>query len=80
MLIQQAMLALPAGSEMHRDATQAVQRLSRHIAQGQPTAGAQQTGAGDLMRAIIQNALAQRVQQNQGGRPPMPTTPSLPGA
>lgn len=86
-LIQQALGGLEAGTPVHRDALNALNRLSRHLAQGAPTAGVQQTQLGDLMRMVMRSALLgnlqrqQRGQQGAGTSPqaPMPSTP-LPGA
>jgi hypothetical protein len=84
-LIQQAALGLPAGSPMHRDATRAVGSLSRHLQQGQPTAGVQQTQLGDLLRMVAKSGLLQMLrgqggqQDGDAGAPPMPSTP-LPGS
>ena len=84
-LIQQALQGLPVGSELHRDALNAVNRLSRHMPQGTPTAGVQQTMLQNLLRATARNALLQRVMAQQGGggggqgAAPPPSTP-LPGA
>lgn len=80
-MIQQALPGLPAGSEMHRDALQAVSRLSRHLPQGGPTEGVQQTMIQNLLRNQQRNAILQRVmaQQGQGPGPMAPSTPT-PGA
>lgn len=90
-MMQQALPGLGTGTPAYRDTLRALQSLSRHIAQGQPTAGLQQTQIGDLLRGVARNALlakimqAHRQQQEQGGgdqggpAPPMPSTP-LPGA
>lgn len=81
-LMQDALQGLPAGSPSHRDVLRALNSLSRHIAQGQPTAGVQQTQLQDMLRNTMKNALLQKIAGNQGqGKPPAPTpsTP-LPGA
>ena len=66
--IQKAIMSLPPGSPLHKDALQAVQRLSRHLPQGAPTEGVQQTGMKDLLRNILQNSFLGRImQQLQGG-------------
>jgi len=85
-MIQQALPGLAAGSEIHRDALQAITRLSRHMPQGEPTAGVQQTQLQDMLRMLARNALLQRVmaqQQAGGGGPPQaptPPSPAMPGA
>jgi hypothetical protein len=90
-MLQAALPSLPAGGPVHTSVLRAVQQLSRHMAQGQPTAGAQQTAMGDTLRNMLRNALLSRIMQGQqqqrgqqGGEgmmppPPMPSTP-LPGA
>lgn len=92
-MIQTALNNLPTGSEVHRDALQAVNRLSRHMPQGSPTAGVQQTMLKDLLSQTVRNAVLQRVMAQRGagdgggaaGSPgggataPPPSTP-LPGA
>jgi hypothetical protein len=81
-MLQNALPALGMGTEQHRDVLQAVQRLSRHMPQGIPTAGAQQTAIQDLMKNTIRNAMMQRLMANQqgGGQQPMPPSTPLPGA
>jgi hypothetical protein len=79
--IQEAMMSLPIGSELHRAANKAVSDLSKHF-QGptDATGPAQQTMAQDNLRALAQRALLQRVMQNSGGAPTnQPSTPQ-PGA
>ena len=81
-MIQAALPGLPTGSEVHRDALQAVNRLSRHMPQGSPTAGNQQTMLQDLLRSTARNAILQKVMAQRGGGStgaPAPSTP-LPGA
>jgi hypothetical protein len=68
-VIQQALPNLAAGSEQHKDAVKAVQALSRHLPQGAPTAGVQQTQLSDLLRNTIRNALMQRLMMQRGRRP-----------
>lgn len=90
-MLQQALPGLAQGSPVHRDVLRALQSLSRHMAQGSPTAGVQQTQMKDMLRSLAQNALLAKImgQQQQGGgqgappgampQAPMPSTP-LPGA
>ena len=81
-MIQDALPGLGTGSPAYRDATRALHTLSKHIAQGQPSAGVQQTGLQDMLRNTAKNALLQKIMANQSrGRPPapVPSTP-LPGA
>lgn len=70
-LIQQALPSLPQGSPIHTSALRAVQQVSRHLGQGQPTAGVQQTQLRDLLQSTIRNALLQKIMQQgqqQGGQ------------
>jgi hypothetical protein len=90
-MLQQALSGLQPGTPVHRDVLRALQSLSRHMAQGAPTAGVQQTQLKDMLRAVARNALLSNImgQQQQGGgqgapagamaQAPMPSTP-LPGA
>lgn len=86
-MLQAALPSLATGSQQHRDVLRAVSQLSRHLPQGAPTAGVQQTQIQDLLRNTIRNALMQKLMQKRGGQggggqeqqPPTPSTP-LPGA
>jgi hypothetical protein len=90
-MLTSALPNLAAGSQQHRDALRAMQTLSRHLPQGAPTAGVQQTQIGDLLRNTLRNAITQKIMQQRGGgaggppgggggpQPPMPSTP-MPGA
>jgi hypothetical protein len=90
-MMQSALSGLQPGTPVHRDVLRALQSLSRHMAQGQPTVGVQQTQLQDMLRGLLRNALLSKVmgQQGQQGGPggpagampqaPMPSTP-LPGA
>jgi hypothetical protein len=92
-MMQSALTGLQPGTPVHRDVLRALQSLSKHMAQGQPTAGVQQTQLQDLLRNVVKNAMLSRImgQQQQGGQggqegpagampqAPMPSTP-LPGA
>ena len=82
-MLQNALPALGIGTEQHKDVLQAVQRLSRHMPQGIPTAGAQQTATQDMLKNNIRNALLQRIMANQGqggGQQAMQPSTPLPGA
>ena len=93
-MLQNALPSLPAGSQQHKDVLKSLTTLSRHLPQGAPTAGVQQTQLGDMLRNTIRNALMQRIMSQRGGggtpggpgptapgapQPPPPSTP-LPGA
>lgn len=74
-LMQQALPSLGTGSPQHKDAIKAISSLSRHLPQGAPTAGAQQTQLMDMLRSTMRNALLQKLMaQKQGGQggPPGP--------
>lgn len=89
-MLQAALPSLPAGSQQHKDVLKALQSLSKHLPQGAPVAGVQQTQIGDMLRNTVKNALLQRIMANRGGgggapggppgggQPPMPSSP-LPG-
>ena len=80
-MLQGALPNLAMGGDVHRDVINAVNRLSRHLPQGIPTAGAQQMGIRDMLRNTQRNALLQRILAMRGGQggPPQPSMP-LPGA
>lgn len=87
-MLQQALPGLPPGSPVHKDTIQSIQRVSRHLPQGAPTAGVQRTHLQDMMQNLVKNALLQRIMGQQKGQPgggqgggnaPMPSTP-LPGS
>jgi hypothetical protein len=65
--IQQAIQGLEPGSPLHRDALQAVTRLSRHLPQGAPTAGVQMTGMRDLMQQIMRSPFMAQIMQQLSG-------------
>ena len=65
--IQEAIQGLQPGTPLHRDALQAVTRLSRHLPAGAPTAGVQLTSARDLIRQIMQSPFMGQVMRQIGG-------------
>lgn len=68
-LIHQALPSLEAGSQPHKDAIKALTSITRHLPQGAPTAGVQQTQLGDMLRNTMRNALLQRIMQQRQGAP-----------
>ena len=66
-MIQQALPSLPQGSPIHTSALRAAAQLSRHVGQGQPTAGVQQTQMRDLLQNIVRHAMLQRIMASQRG-------------
>jgi hypothetical protein len=86
-MLQSALPNLASGSQQHKDVIGAIGRLSRHLPQGAPTAGVQQTQLMDLLRNTVRNAIMQKLMSQRGGQqppgqeqqPPVPSTP-LPGA
>jgi hypothetical protein len=68
-MIHQALPNLDASSPMHKDAVKALTAITKHLPQGAPTAGVQQTQLGDMLRNTIKNALLQKImaQRQQGG-------------
>jgi hypothetical protein len=80
-IIQSALQNLQPGSQPWKDANGALGRLGRHLPEGAPTAGVQQTQIGDMLRNTVRNSLLQRIMQqkpNQGGGPGGPGSP-IPG-
>ena len=69
-MLQAALPNLGTGSKQHTDCLKALQSLSKHLPQGAPTAGVQQTQLQDLLRNTIRNAMMQRLigQQSGGGQ------------
>jgi hypothetical protein len=65
-IIHQALPNLEAGSKPHNDATKALGFISRHLPQGAPTAGLQQTQLQDMLRNTQRNPLVQKIMQQQG--------------
>jgi hypothetical protein len=90
-MIRDALSGVPPGSPLYNDVVRAMSRLSRHLPQGQPTAGVESTQLRDLLRAAMKNAFMGPLGRMMGGaggqggapgggaQPPMPSTP-LPGA
>lgn len=84
-MLQQALPGLMPGSPVHKDVVRAISSVSRHVSQGQPTAGVQQTQLKDLLQNTVRQALLSRIMQQQGGQQPQdqgaPAGPSpIPGA
>lgn len=78
-LIQEAMMGLPIGSDIHSAAVKAIRDLSRHVPVGPSTQGVQQTAGADAARNNIQQALLRAIVGQSGPQPMPPSTP-LPGA
>jgi hypothetical protein len=70
--------ALPGlmGHPAYQDVLKGLQRISRHLPQGSPTAGVQRTQLQDLLQNVIKNALLHRIigqqQPKPGGSPDQP--------
>ncbi|HEX3524765.1 MAG TPA: hypothetical protein VHT52_22085 [Stellaceae bacterium] len=67
-MITNALPGLGADTPVYKAALNALRQLSRHLGQGAPTAGVQQTQLQDMLRKTIQNAMLQRVMQQQAGQ------------
>jgi hypothetical protein len=80
-MIQQALGGLQAGTPIHKDALRAVQSLSRHLNQGQPTVGVQRTQLQDMLQSVARNALLSSImgQQKQARDPGAPAGAMPPG-
>jgi len=68
-IIRVALAGLPAGSQPYRDAINAMNRLSRHLPQGAPTAGAEATGFVDMLRQTLRGALMPQIMKMMQGGP-----------
>jgi len=80
-MLQNALPGLGTGGEAHSAVLTAIRALSRHVPQGEPTAGVQQTQLQDMLRQTMRNALLQRVMAQQGGgQQPMSPSVPMPGA
>lgn len=91
-LLKQALPGLLPGSPIEQDVLKITQRMSRHLPQGQPAAGVQQTQLMDLLRNVLKNALLQKImgqmrpgrgmgqEQVQTGGPSVGGAPQIPGA
>lgn len=80
-MIQLAMVELPIGSDVHKDALRASELLSKNVNMGKETEGITQTGVGQLLQQIARQAMMARSQgQGAQGPPAMPPTQPLPGA
>lgn len=84
-MLQQALPGLQVNTPVQQDVLRALQRLSKHVPQGMPAVGVQQTQLTDLLKNVMKNALLARImgQQGQqpGGGPAQPAGQSpLPGA
>jgi hypothetical protein len=69
-MMQHAALGLAAGSPVWRDVQKAITSMGRHLPQGAPTAGVQQTNVKDLLRRLVQGSFLQKIQQQQQQAPP----------
>lgn len=78
--LKQAVPGLPSNSPMLRDVSRAINSLSRHVPQGAPSAGVQQTHMQDQIKEIAKNTLFQRLiaqqQPTPGLGPGHPAGPS----
>jgi hypothetical protein len=78
-LIQEAMMGLPVGSDIHRAANKAVGDLARHVPVGPMTQGVQRTAGQDLRRQQVAQALMGAI-GGQAGPQSMPPATPFPGA
>ena len=79
-MLQEAMRGMPPNMPAFKDINQAIGRLSRHVAQGAPTAGNQMTMLRDLIRGLMRNFNLQQVMAQQGGGQGQPGAPGGGGA
>ena len=78
--IQEALMSLPLGSELHRAALKATTDLSKHFQGPTDATGPQQTDLQDQLRQLAQRAMLQKVMQNAGGQAAGPVSTPMPGA
>jgi hypothetical protein len=87
-LMQLSLNGFEAGSTQYKDVLRALTALSRHLPEQGNQSGLEQTHLVDLLRRAKQNPVLQAISGllsgkrgggQQGGEPPMPSTP-LPGA
>jgi hypothetical protein len=74
-MIQEALMGLPVGSDIHKAANKAIGDLARHVPVGPDTQGVQQTAGQDLRRQQVAQALLGAI---KGGGGPQPMAPALP--
>lgn len=67
-MLQSALPGLPAGDKLHSSVLNALRQLSRHLSQGAPGAGVQQTMLQDLLRRTVQNAMFQKILSQRGSQ------------
>lgn len=80
-LLKQAIPGLMPGTPIEQDVLKMIQRLGRHLPQGQPAAGVQQTQLLDLLRSVMKNALLQKIMgQMKPGQSPGGAGGGPPGA
>lgn len=69
-LLTQALPNFPAGTAQWKATHRAIGDLGKHMSQGAPGAGVQQTQLGDMLKSVVRNALLQKVMQSRGGGAP----------
>ena len=68
--LKQAMVGLPPGSPIEQDIGKTLMRLGKHLPQGQPGLGIQQTQLQDMLRNVMKNALLAKIMGQM--KPPGP--------
>lgn len=81
-MIQAAMIELPIGSDVHKDASKAQDMLSKHLNTGPETQGVTTAGISQLLQQLARSAMAGPAQRPGAQGPPggMPPSMPLPGA
>lgn len=69
-LLTQALPNFPAGTAQWKATHRAIGDLGKHMSQGAPGAGVQQTQLGDMLKSVVRNALMQKIMQSRGGGAP----------
>lgn len=84
-LLTQALQNFPPGTPQWKDVHKSLGMIAKHMSQGPPGAGVQQTQLGDMLKNVVKNALLQKIMQSRsqsiggGGGPGGDPASSVPG-
>lgn len=67
-LLTQALPNFPPGTPQWKATHRAIGDLGKHMSQGAPGAGVQQTQLGDMLKNVVKNALLQKIMQSRSGQ------------
>lgn len=68
-LLTQALQNFPAGTPQWKAVHHSLGQLGKHMSQGAPGAGVQQTQLGDMLKNVVKNALLQKIMQSRSQAP-----------